>query len=208
MSRAVASVFASRTRTGSRSRSSMAWRGCRRSRCTGRRSISARTKPSAPMSFIIAASSAARRMSSAWAILSCTPRNIEKTVGWYREMFGFPADLGRGLCRRQDQHHGVIQPARPWRRLCRSPCLLLHPQRQIGAQPLQLRGGRYRRHHDRPRARFAQGKGYPEHFWGLGRHSLGSRGFMTTGWGDPLGSGCTSIGPTPDLCSTPACRPT
>ncbi len=43
--------------------------------------------------------------------------------------------LRRGLCRQQEQHRRLVQPARPRRRLCRPPRLLLHPQRQGRAQP-------------------------------------------------------------------------
>jgi hypothetical protein len=84
-----------------------------------------------------------------------TPQ-FREDLGWYREIARLPL-LGRRLCRQQGQHRRLVQPARPRRRLCRSPRLFLHPQRQGGAQPPVLRGGRHRRHHDRPRAHEGEG---------------------------------------------------
>ena len=109
--------------------------------------------------------------------------------------------LGRGLCRPQGQYRRLVQPARPRRRLCRPPRLLLHPQRQGRAQPPVLRGRRHRRHHDRPRA---SGRRRATSISG-GSAAIRSAARCSI-IGATRGAGCTSTGPTP-TCSTPACRP-
>ena len=100
--------------------------------------------------------------------------------------------LGRGLCRPQGQYRRLVQPARPRRRLCRPPCLLLHPQRQGGAQPPVLRSRRHRRHHDRPRA---SGRRRATSISGASAATRSAARCSIIG--ATRGAGCTSTGPTP-----------
>ncbi len=154
---------------------------CRRSRSSGRRSTAARTRRSAATRSITRRSSAARRTSSASAISSSIRRNIEKTVGWYREMFGFrPSDevyVGSkdnitGSFNRLDRgddfvdHHAFF--------CIRSDKAGLNHLSYEAADIDDIMIG-----HD-----VLVAKGY-EHFWGIGRHSLGSQVYDY--WGDPWG---------------------
>ena len=97
--------------------------------------------------------------------------------------------FGRGLRRSEDQYRRLVQPARPRRRLCRSPRVLLHPRRQSGLEPPVLRGRRYRRRHGRPRAH--AGKGLRAF---LGHRPPFARQPGVRLLGRPLGPGARALG--------------
>ena len=123
----------------------------------------------------------ARRTSSASAISSCTTPQFEKTLGWYREMFGFRCsdevyvgakDNITGSFNRLDRgddfvdHHAFF--------CIRSDKKGLNHLSYEAADIDDIMIG-----HD-----ILAAKGY-EHFWGIGRHSLGSQVYDY--WGDPWG---------------------
>ena len=107
---------------------------------------------------------------------------FEKTLGWYREMFGLRC-LRRCLCRRARTTSSA-------RSTGSTAATILSTTTPSSASAATRRGSTTFSYeaadiddimigHEH-----LQGKGY-EHFWGLGRHSLGSQVFDY--WGDPWG---------------------
>jgi catechol 2,3-dioxygenase-like lactoylglutathione lyase family enzyme len=112
---------------------------------------------------------------------------FEKTLGWYRDMLGFRcsdevyADRKDNLVSRSAASTGA--------RTYRPPRLLLHHSDRPGSTTCRMKRPTWTTSWS---ARASGGKGL-RHFWGIGRHSLGSQVFDY--WGD--GAGSTSTGPTP-----------
>ena len=178
---AAANACASPTLTGFRSKSSMAWRCCRKSRSIGQRSIiGARQDAAHQLALLQGVQRGPSHVKRIGHFVVHSPQ-FEKTLGFYREMFGFRCsdevyvgskDNIVGSFNRLDRgddyvdHHAFF--------CIRSDKAGLNHLSYEAADIDDIMIG-----HEH-----LQGKGY-EHFWGLGRHSLGSQVYDY--WGDPWG---------------------